>query len=227
MFSVSKPQLDPSALEMFRNPSRTTDFAHQFGRSALGSEYIEMEASYYRPTFYETELSRGTVLVDMDAHGDIAVPKGGEKRIATFGLGGCNAVAISGELPDGTRRGYIQHYSPLNQRLGAHMLAEAANVFAAEGAKNVRTVIMTPGEPTYDPSSVKWSMEPKDDLLVGLLTGTVQRTFGTEADIQVYSYSEMRSEDQYGQGTLMIEFGADGTVNMLAEAMPVMPRNEQ
>ncbi len=225
MSDIPKSKLDPSVFEKLRSPSAVTDYTQGFGRSALGGGFIEMETSYHRPNFYEIEKGRGTALVDMDARGDITAANGEEKRIATFGLGGCTAVAIAAELPDGTRKGYVQHYSPLNRQLGASMLAEAANDFAMEGATNVRTVIMTPGEWTQDPSA-KWAMKPKDDLLAGLLTVTAQSRLGMEAGVQVYPYSEMQSTDQYGQGTLMVEFRADGAVNMLAEAMPVKPLGE-
>jgi hypothetical protein len=224
MSDIPKPKLDPSLFEKLRSPSALTDYAQDFGRSALGGGFIEMDTSYHRPSFYEIEKGRGTTLVDMDTRGDITAVSGEEKRIATFGLGGCNAVAVAGELPDGTRKGYVQHYSPLNHQLGASMLAEAAERFASEGASNVRAVVMTPGEWTQDPSA-KRAMAPRDELIARLLTVTVQARLG-EADVQVYPYSEMQSMDQYGQGTLMVEFRADGAVNMLAEAMPVKPSGE-
>lgn len=224
MSDIPKPKIDPAMFEKLRSPSVMTDYTQGFGRSALGGGFIEMETSYHRPSFYEIEKGRGTTIVDMDARGDITAANGEEKRIATFGLGGCNAVALSGELPDGTRKGYVQHYSPLNHQLGASMLAEATDRFASEGATNVRAVVMTPGEWTQDPSA-KWAMAPKDELITRLLTLTVQARI-SEADVQVYPYSEMQSIDQYGQGTLMVEFRADGAVNMLAEAMPVKPQGE-
>jgi len=224
MSDIPKPKIDPARFEKLRSPSAMTDYTQGFGRSALRGEFIEINTSYYRPNFYDIEKGRGTVIVDMDARGDITVANGEEKRIATFGLGGCNAVALSAELPDGTRKGYIQHYSPLNHQLGVNMLAEATDRFASKGASNVRAVVMTPGEWTQDPTA-KWAMVPKNELVTRLLTLTVLARIG-EADVQVYPYSEMQSIDQYGQGTLMVEFRADGAVNMLAEAMPVKPLGE-
>lgn len=220
MSDIPKPKLDPSVFEKLRSPAKT-DYAQDFGRSALRGGFIQMETSYHRPSFYEIEKGRGTQLVDMDARGDMTASDGEEKRIATFALGGCNAVAISAELPDGSRKGYVQHYSPLNHQLGVSMLAEATDRFAIEGASNVRAVVMTPGEYTQDPSA-KWAMVPKDEMVTRLLTLTVQARIG-EADVQVYPYSENLSADRYGQGTLMVEFRADGAVNMLAEAMPIKP----
>lgn len=224
MSDIPKPKFDPIKFDTFEKPhgvSDASEYIHDFGRSALGGGLIRMDSSYHRPSFYEIEKGRGTTIVDMDARGDITVPSGEERRIATFGLGGCNAVAISAELPDGTRKGYVQHYSPLNHQLGASMLAEATDRFARDGATNVRAVVMTPGEYSQDPSS-KWTMVPRDELVTSLLTLTVQARID-EADVQVYPYSEMQSADRYGQGTLMVEFKADGAVNMLAEAMPVKP----
>jgi len=220
MLDIPKPKLDSSLFEELRSPAKT-DYAQDFGRHIINGGFIQMETSYHRPSFYEVEKSRGTQLVCMDTRGDMIASDGEEKRIATFGLGGCNAVAISAELPDGTRKGYVQHYSPLNHQLGASMLAEATDRFATEGASNIRAVVMTPGEWSQDPST-KWAMVPKDDLITSLLTLTVQARLG-EADVQVYPYSENWSADRYGQGTLMVEFRADGAVNMLAEAMPIKP----
>ncbi|HEX8182598.1 MAG TPA: hypothetical protein VF575_03270 [Candidatus Saccharimonadales bacterium] len=224
MSDIPKPKFDLPAFEKSVSPYEKTDYAQSLGRSTLGRGCIEMEPSYHRPSFYEIEKGRGTVLVDMDARGDITADNGEEKRIATFGLGGCNAVAISAELPDGTRKGYVQHYSPLNDQLGASTLAEAVDRFATDGVSNVRAVVMTPGEWTQDPS-VKWAMVPRDELITNLLTLTVQARLD-EADVQVYPYSEMLSADRYGQGTLMVEFRADGAVNMLAESMPIKPLGE-
>lgn len=223
MLGIPRPKLDSSAFEKLRSPI-ATDYAQKFGRSALGDGLIQMETSYHRPSFYEIEKGRGTTIVDMDQRGDIAVARGEEKRIATFGLGGCTAVAIAAELPDGTHRGYVQHYNPTNHQLGASMLAEATDRLATDGASNVRAVVMTPGEWTQDPAA-KYAMNPKDELITRLLTLTVQTRLD-EADVQVYPYSEVLSSDRYGQGTLMLEFCADGVVNILAEAMLVKPQGE-
>lgn len=223
MLGIPRPKLDSSVFEKLRSPI-ATDYAQKFGRSALGDGLIQMETSYHRPSLYEIEKGRGTTIVDMDQRGDIAVARGEEKRIATFGLVGCTAVAIAAELPDGTRKGYIQHYSPLNNQLGAHMLAEATDRLAIDGVSKVRAVVMTPGEWTQDPAA-KWAMNPKDELVTRLLTLTVQARLD-EADVQVYPYSEGLSFDRHGQGTLMLEFCADGVVNILAEAMLVKPQGE-
>lgn len=225
MTDAPKPKIAPSAFEKSHSPTVITDYAQGLGRSAMGGGLIEMESSYHRPSFYEIEKGRGTALVDMDARGDVTVADGEEKRIATFGLSGCNAVAISAELPDGTRRGYVQHYSPLNHQLGASMLAEATDRFVRDGAYNARAVVMTPGEWSQDPSS-KWTMVPKDEMMTRILTTTLQAKLGEEADVQTYPYSENLSAGRYGQGTLMVDFRSDGAVNMLAEAIPVKPVNK-
>lgn len=207
----------------FEQPLPTGTIGQDLGSAALGNRYyFDDDFSSHRPSFCETEAHRGTVLVAMDAMGDITVADGEEKRIATFGLGGCTAVAIAAELPDGSRRGYVQHYSPLNGSFSADMLADATSRLAAEGATSTRVVVMTPGEWTLDPAD-KWGMKPADDVLAGLLTATAQARLGVDADVQVYPYSEMQTSDGYGQGTLMIEFRPGSDTTILAEQIPIHP----
>jgi hypothetical protein len=187
---------------------------------------IEDMGSYRRPGFYDVEKQRGTQLVDMDARGEVAVSADEERRIATFGLGGCTAVAVAAEYADGTRKGYVQHYSPLNKLVSADMLAQAAADIEVPGEPvSTRAVIMTPGEWSVNPAK-KYTMEPKDTLLTSLLTATAQAGLGHDAVIQVHPYSEMMEIGRYGQGTLMVEFKPDGQTNILAESMIVKPAGE-
>ena len=95
---------------------------------AVGSGALELISSddisspITSPSFYEIEKSAGTELVGVDEHGGITVVSGEKKKIATCGLEGCTAVAVVSEFADGTKRGYIQHYSPLGDQLGGLVL---------------------------------------------------------------------------------------------------------
>lgn len=170
-------------------------------------------------SFYDVEKHRGTTFVDMDDRGIITAAKGEEKRIATVGLATCTAVAIAGKLPDETRWGYVQHYSPLKHRLGIRRVSEAVQVLATDKATNVRAVVMTPGEWTQLASG-KWVIASTDELYPSSLTSLILSEFG-EADVQTHPYSPNYVIGNYGQGSLMVEFLADGAMNMVVEAMPV------
>ena len=86
------------------------------------SVFLQNEETHSTPSFYEIEKSAGTELVGMDEYGSITVVSGEKKKIATYGLGGCTAVAVISEFADGTKRGYIQHYSPLGDQLSGLVL---------------------------------------------------------------------------------------------------------
>lgn len=95
---------------------------------AVGSEVLEVisyddiSSPITSPSFYEIEKSAGTKLIGMDSQGGITAASGEEKKIATYGLSECTAVAVVSEFADGTKRGYIQHYSPLGDQLGGLVL---------------------------------------------------------------------------------------------------------
>ncbi|HSX29678.1 MAG TPA: hypothetical protein VLE73_03910 [Candidatus Saccharimonadales bacterium] len=170
----------------------------------------------YRPaSFYQVEKDRGTLLIGMDAKGSIVAASGEEKRIATYGLRTCTAVAIAAELPEGLRKGYVQHYNPLRGQVGACALANTAYSLRADGAFNVRAVVITPGEWMRNASG-KMMLQPEDSSLVDLLTQTVQTSLGVEASPYPY-FAEGGSARGYGYGTLMVECLADGALNILAE----------
>lgn len=158
----------------------------------------------------------------MDARGGIVAVRDEEKHIATFGLEGCTAVTVACDLPDGTRKGYIQHYSPLNQCLSVDTLAAVVGRGEMIEYTYARVVIMTPGDWTQDADG-KYEMKSQDEFITNLLTPTAQVGLGANADVQVYPYSENDSDDWYDCGTLLIEFTASGATNILAEGMPIRP----
>jgi hypothetical protein len=60
MSDFDKPKLDPALFDKLRMPSQGDDFIYDFGRTAMGNGYIQMDMPHYRPSFYDTETRRGT-----------------------------------------------------------------------------------------------------------------------------------------------------------------------
>lgn len=193
---------------------------------AVGSEVLEIisyddiSSSITSPSFYEIEKSAGTKLIGMDSQGDITAASGEEKKIATYGLSGCTAVAVVSEFPDGTKRGYIQHYSPLGDQLGGLVLRREMGGVEQQSPVSCKMVIMTPGEYRKDYDG-KWIMTPisqerVDNLIVE--SGMKNR----DRDVKVYPYNTTKSyQDRYRQGSLMIEFSSDDETTIYTEMLPV------
>ena len=99
---------------------RTTSLDRRMGELAvIKPERVTTERN---PSFYEVEKSAGTTLVYMDSYNSVAAQPGEKVKIATFGLCGCTATAVVSEYPDGSKRGYIQHFSPAMKSFGESML---------------------------------------------------------------------------------------------------------
>lgn len=167
-------------------------------------------------SFYEVEKAAGTQLVGMNEFGCIEFPADTDEKakIATFGLGGCTAVAVVSEYPDGRKSGYIQHFDPLHKLVAEIKLHD--HLEGGHDATSRRIVVMTPGDWRQD-SEGQWAMAPNDELMVDnlLQAGNLQ---GSD-DVTVYSYSCSWTDGRYGQGTLMIELGANPV--MYTEMIPV------
>ena len=188
------------------------------GSRVLGViSYNDISSPITSPSFYEIEKSAGTELVGMDEYGSITVVSGEKKKIATYGLGGCTAVAVVSEFADGTKRGYVQHYSPLEDRLSGLMLRRE---MGGEQQSPVRCkmVIMTPGEYYQDPDG-KLIMTPISQECVDNLI--VEGGINNDKDIKVYPYNLNCTLGSYGQGTLMIKFDYDGETTIYTEMLPV------
>lgn len=193
---------------------------------AVGSEVLEVisyddiSSSITSPSFYEIEKSAGTKLIGMDSQGDITAVPGEEKKIATFGLSECTAVAVVSEFADGTKRGYIQHYSPLGDQLGGLVLRREMGGVEQQSPVSCKMVIMTPGEHCKD-SDGKWIMTPISQERVDNLI--VESGINNDKDIKVYPYDLYLNcgLGSYGQGTLMIKFDYDGETTIYTEMLPV------
>lgn len=182
------------------------------------SVFLPNEETHSTPSFYEIEKSAGTELVGMDEYGSIAVVSGEKKKIATYGLVGCTAVAVVSEFADGTKRGYIQHYSPLGDQLSGLVLRREMGGVEQQSPVSCKMVIMTPGEYHKDPDG-KWIMTPTSQERVDNLI--VESGINNDKDIKVYPYDLDCDLGSYGQGTLMIEFSSDGETKIYTEMLPV------
>lgn len=184
---------------------------------------MDSPAVQHRPDFTEREAERGTHLVYMnDTSGIITAAEGEEQRIATSGLGGCTAVAMTVELPDGTRDGYIQHYSFYHGFESEMMLADAISRIPKNTQLNARVVIMTPGKGVHASGGSRGLRPaPAEGALVESLTAITQKSFEGQADVQVYPYLEIRDSSRDDLGTLVVELPAGGGAKILADAIPM------
>jgi len=180
--------------------------------------YDDISSPITPPSFYEIEKSAGTKLIGMDSQGDITAAPGEEKKIATWGLSGCTAVAVVSEFADGTKRGYIQHYSPLGDQLSGLVLHREMRGVEQQSPVSCKMVIMTPGEYYKDPDG-KWIMTPRSQECVDNLI--TESGISNDKDVKVYPYDLVRGLGSYGQGTLMIKFDHDGETTVYTEMLPV------
>lgn len=170
----------------------------------------------HQPTFLEIERPRGTTIVDMNQEGQLVVPTGEAGRIATFGLGGCTAVAVLGTFADGSRRAHVQHYDPFAKRhnpevpgsLEEAILQHEALVGDYAQATRVDAVIMLPGfayiKP-HDPAHAAWLAE------------TIHAQFGDKASVHIVPYSPSieTGEDPYVR-TLLVDVPREGAASVFA-----------
>jgi hypothetical protein len=186
-------------------------------KSFLGETFDD--SSYQPLSFYERELARDTQLVAMDTGGRVLASPGEVKRIATFGLAGCTAVAAILNHPDGSRSGYVQHYSPMQEDASISVLASV--LFADEvSSTDARLLIMTPGR--LGPSG-RFPLEPVNHTLTNVLSLTANNALGGGVDVQVYGYEETQKTGATDQGTLMVELLADGTSNIVVDGRVIQP----
>ena len=185
---------------------------------SIGPETF-VNSGYTPPSFYERELARGTQIVNMDTNGNVICGQDGVRRIATFGLCGCTAVASVLERADGQRRGYIQHYSFRNEDVGVQALAEELRA-NAQGIRVARLLVMTPGR--MGPSG-RFPLEPTNGTLANTLALTGSTYLGEQADVQIYAYEEAQKFGATDQGTLMIELPSEGVANIVADGRLIRP----
>lgn len=180
--------------------------------------YDDISSPVTPQSFYEIERSAGTELVGMNEYKIITAAPGENKKIATYGLEGCTAVAVVSEFADGTKRGYIQHYPPLGEQLSGLVLRREMGGVERLSPVRCKMVIMTPGEYRKD-SDGRWIMTPMfQEHVDNLIAGSGIKN---DKDVKIYPYDLNRDPDRYGQGTLMIKFDYDGETTIYTEMLPV------
>ena len=180
--------------------------------------YDDISSPVTPQSFYEIERSAGTELVGMNEYKIIAAAPGENKKIATYGLEGCTAVAVVSEFADGTKRGYIQHYPPLGEQLSGLVLRREMGGVERLSPVRCKMVIMTPGEYRKD-SDGRWIMTPMfQEHVDNLIAGSGIKN---DKDVKIYPYDLNCDPDRYGQGTLMIKFDYDGETTIYTEMLPV------
>ncbi|HEY5139083.1 MAG TPA: hypothetical protein VIJ25_07165, partial [Methylococcales bacterium] len=143
---------------------------------------------------------------------EVVAALGEAKRIATFGLGGCTAVAVASEFPDGSRRAYLQHYSPVEKLASAQALEKALTPTGINEPSKTQVVIVSPCNYAKDTTG-KFVLKPTSFLLINLLESTSLHYLGAEADVQVHSYWVGE------ESNLAIELGATGETNIVVESL--------
>ena len=186
------------------------------------SASLQNKETYNISSFYEIERSAGTELVGMNEYKIITAAPGENKKIATYGLEGCTAVAVVSEFADGTKRGYIQHYPPLGEQLSGLVLRREMGGVERLSPVRCKMVIMTPGEYRKD-SDGRWIMTPMFQKCVdNLIVESGMKNRDRDRDVKVYSYNTIQSyQDRHRQGSLMIEFSSDDETTIYTEMLPV------
>ena len=144
--------------------------------------------------------------VDMSQGKAIKVSPGDkEKRIWTFGLGGCYACLVFTEHPDGTRNAVLTHYPETEILQNLAKLRELID--QSEKMKEASTkqvVLMAPGEWVQNPTTKEWFLRVKNQQIADLLTLAVQVELECGVYVKLEPYSEMLDIEKKDQGTLLV-----------------------
>lgn len=165
------------------------------------------DASLGTSSFYEIESKAGTKLIGMDDYGSVDIHSGDMAKIATFGLGGCTAVAVVSEYLDGNKSAHVQHFSPICQELSESVFRSVMT--KSQGVVSRKVVVMVPGQ-WVESSGDRWMMIPMDQASLDSLLEA--GNLSDDDNARVYSYDESKWRGQYGQGTLMVELGDEPVI---------------
>lgn len=198
-------------MEEEKNSSTPNPLSEKWG--TLSKTPFSGEAA--SPNWVDAEKRRGTKLVVMGYNRQIVLDAD-DKRIATFGLGGCTAVCALAEK-DGNWVGYIQHYPPIQREESMKALEHFRNSVSGD----IQAVaIMSPGEWVKDDQTGKWTMVFKDSGLADKLAGCCTKDDEKLPQIINVPYSEDRS-GRYGEGTLAAGT-RNGELYIEAEGIPII-----
>jgi hypothetical protein len=163
----------------------------------------------YPPALRELQPD-DTDIIEMNESGYVMAPTGEKRRMATFDLTGCTAVAVTATFPDGMRRAHMQHCDPFQMRSlwnsspeESILIREAENgQYAA--ADQVNAVIMLPGRSLTEKA-------PYNSAQAAWLTETIKKSFGESTDVTVVPYPAQAAgwENPY-KNTLMIDVPEQG-----------------
>ncbi len=166
-------------------------------------------------SWVDAEKRRGTELVLIGNNSQIVLDAD-DKRIATYGLGGCTAVCALAKK-DGNWVGYIQHYPPRRREESMKALEHFRNSVSGD----IQTVaIMSPGEWVEDDQTGKWTMVFKDSGLADKLAGCCTKDDEKLPQIINVPYLEFMS-GKYEEGTLAAGT-SNGELYIEAEGIPIM-----
>ncbi len=134
-----------------------------------------------------------------------------EKIIWTFGLGGCDAVAVLTETEDGTRNCVLTHYSVANLSKNSKKLSELLlGERKTKGGKSSSTaLIFLNGEYEQDAKSGKWVLGAKYQKSIEMLTLALQVDLGEKVEIKVNFYSPVLNDEIDG-GVLYVRVPPKG-----------------
>ena len=144
--------------------------------------------------------------VDMSQGKAIKVSPGDkEKRIWTFGLGGCYACLVFTEHPDGTRNAVLTHYPETEILQNLAKLRELID--QSEKMKEASTkqvVLMVPGEWVKDPITNEYSFRVQDQQTADLLALAVKAKLGSEVEVKLVPYSVSQMEGKKDEGIFLV-----------------------
>lgn len=192
--------------------------------------YNQTDSPFRKDNFYHREIKRGTEMIDTQKAGFIEAGPNDEKRLATFGIATCTAVAVVADLPNGDRHAYIQHnYESEDNYLydepsGVDILTHELDELKAKNASSIKMIIMYPSK-FIQKSDQQWGFEPvNEDVVLGLENTAKEKT---ENRIELVKYpfaeyteelekSDKNFENNYFFGTLLVELLPNSQTKIIA-----------
>lgn len=119
----------------------------------------------------------------------IEVQPGKEHTLFTYALGGCQAVLVLGEQPNGKKTAILTHYSPTSRdtQTNLQQIRQLIRKYPDLKSKKVKltSIILVPGDPEIN----KNTLIAQDPRLVKTLQSTIQDELGKNVTKKVFPYS--------------------------------------
>jgi len=107
-------------------------------------------------------------------------------ELLTYGLGGCNVIAIEGICEDGTF-GIITHYPPSDIKGNIKKLKELSREIGSKSSiQNVNTVLFVQGE--WKETNNNFKFLPANDFDSEILSTAVKAIFGEKTNLKLFPY---------------------------------------